>query len=274
MSTSPTPVPPAAGVAAKKSNVWLWVLGGCGTLIVLVIVVLGLLGLFVWNKAKQAGIDPALMKKNPGLAAAKMAIAANPDVQMISSNDDAGTMVVRDKKTGKTVTMKFDPDKKTMTMTDENGKTGTVRIDPATKRMVITDDTGKEATITASESGVEMKGPEGGTLKMGANADKAPAWVPAYPGSSPQSTMSATETNRQTGTFVFVTSDAADKVMGFYVDALKSAGFTASTTSNNTNGKVSGMVNGADKGDKRSVIVIVSAEQDGTHVSVTFTEQK
>ncbi|HYL91960.1 MAG TPA: hypothetical protein VEW69_02265 [Alphaproteobacteria bacterium] len=274
MSTSPTPVPPAAGVAAKKSNIWLWVLGGCGTLIVLVIVVLGLLGLFVWNKAKQAGIDPALMKKNPALATFKMAISMNPDVQMISSDDDAGTMVVRDKKTGKTVTMKFDPDKKTMTMTDENGKTGTVRIDPATKRMVITDDTGKEATITASESGVEVKGSEGSTLKMGASADKPPAWVPAYPGSSPQSTMSATETNRQTGTFVFATNDASDKVMAFYADALKSAGFTASTTSNNTNGKVSGMVNGADKDDKRSVIVIVSAEQDGTHVSVSFTEQK
>src|SRR5258708_5814682 len=158
MSTSPTPVPPAAGVAAKKSNVWLWVLGGCGTLVVLVIVVVALIGFFAVSKLKQAGVDPALLKKNPGLAAAKMAIAANPDVQMISSNDDAGTMVVRDKKTGKTVTMKFDPDKKTMTMTDENGKTGTVRIDPATKRMVMTDDTGKEATITADSNAgtVEM----------------------------------------------------------------------------------------------------------------------
>ena len=34
--------------------------------------------MFVVNKAKQAGLDPDLIKKNPALAAAKLAVAANP----------------------------------------------------------------------------------------------------------------------------------------------------------------------------------------------------
>lgn len=265
MSTTPPPTPPtptpqmpaAAAqpvVAAKKSNALLWVLGGCGTIIILCILVFVGLFFFGMHKMKQAGIDPELMKKNPGLATAKMVVFANPDVEMVTSDDNAGTMVIRDKKTGKVTRLKFDAEKKTMVVTDEQGKTATI-------------------TANTDAGNLEVKGPEG-TFKIGNSADKAPSWVPVYPGASPQNTMSVNANGNQSGTYVFVTQDASDKVLSSYADALKASGMTASTTSNNTDGKVSGIVTGSDQDHKRSVLVTVSPDADGTHVSVTFEEKK
>jgi hypothetical protein len=256
MSTTPTggPQTPGAMPPAKKSNALLWILGGCGTLVVLVILVF--VGLFFYgmHKAKQAGIDPELMKKNPGLAVAKMAVTANKDVEMVSSDDDAGTIVVRDKKTGKVMTMKFDPEK---------------------KKMIIIDEKGKEATITAdtSQGNLEIKTDEG-TMKMGANADKPPDWVPIYPGASPKNTYSASDGKEVSGTYVFTTSDAADKVMNWYDHELRTGGFKATTNTSISEGKVSGMVSAEDQGGNRTVIVTVGGESDGTKVSVIFRSKK
>jgi hypothetical protein len=251
MSTMPPtgPQTPGAPPPGKKSNVLLWVLGGCGSLILLVIIAFVGIGYWGMHKAKEAGIDPELMKKNPGLAGARMAVAMNKDLELVSTDDSAGVIVVRNKKTGKTSTMKFDAAKKTMVVIDENGKQG---------------------TITATDNGMEMKSPEG-SMKMGASADKPPDWVPAYPGATPQSNFSATSNGEQTGSFTFATSDPAEKVLSTYGDLLKSGGFKVSTTSNTTDGKVSGIVTAEDKSNKRTVMATAAPDDKGTNVSVTFT---
>jgi len=275
VSPQPSAGGPPAAPPAKSGigKVILWIVGIFAGLFVLVIVAVVAISFFVVHKAKQAGLDPDLMKKNPVLAVAKLSVAANPDTEMVSSNDSSGTIVVRDKKTGKISTMKVDADSKTMTVTDENGKTVTMKLD-SSNRLVLTDDTGKTATITAdTQAGnVEIKGPDG-SYKMGANADKAPSWVPAYPGSTPQNVFSASNNGEQTGTSAFVTKDPVDKVVAFYDSGLKSAGFKTSNTTNNTNGKVTGMVTGTVDNDKRTVMVIASGEDDGTKVSVTFNSK-
>ncbi|HKF19959.1 MAG TPA: hypothetical protein VKE93_00240 [Candidatus Angelobacter sp.] len=270
-SGSPPTAPPAKGSGAK---VFLWVLGGCATIVVLGILVVSGLVWYGVHKAKQAGFDPELMKKNPVLAVAKLSVATNPDTEMVSSDDSSGTIVVRDKKTGKVSTMKVDPDKKTMTVTDENGKTVTMKLDPSTNKLVVTDDTGKTATITAdAQAGnLEIKGPDG-NFKMGANADKAPSWVPVYPGVTPQNNFSASANGEQTGNYSFVTKDAVDKVLAYYESNLKSAGFKTSSTTNNTNGKLSGLVSGTADNDKRTVVVMAGGEDDGTKVNVSFNSK-
>jgi len=254
MSTTPSTGAQIPGGAppAKKSNVLLWVLGGCGTLVLLIIIAVVGLGMWGMHKAREAGLDPELMKKNPGLATARMTVAMNKDLELVSSDDSAGTIVVRDKKSGKTSTMKFDAEKKTMVIIDENGKQG---------------------TITASDSGMEMKGPDG-SVKIGAGADKPPDWVPMYPGATPKSTFSATSGDEQTGSFGFVTSDAPEKVLSTYGDQLKSGGFKVSTTSNTTDGKVAGIVTAEDKDSKRTVMVTASADDKSTNVSVNFSAKK
>jgi len=52
-----------------------------------------------------------------------MTVAANPDLETVSNDDSTGTIVVRDKKSGKISTMRVDSEKRTMTVTDDQGKT-------------------------------------------------------------------------------------------------------------------------------------------------------
>lgn len=161
--------------------------------------------------------------------------------------------MVRDKKTGKVITMEFDPQEKAMVITDENGKT-----------------TSFATSGEGAKAGMEMKSFQG-TMKMGSSADKAPDWVPLYPGSSPQSTFSTSTAQEQTGSYAFVTTDPAEKVVSFYGDSLKSAGFADSNMISNSGGKTGGMVSGEDKANKRTVVVSLGTENDGTHVNVTFS---
>jgi hypothetical protein len=263
MSTTPSlpqtpgggaPVPPQQKSSGNK--VLFWILG-----IVLGFVVIGFIGIvglgyYAMHRAKQAGFDSELMKKNPALAAAKMAVSLNRDVEIVSSDDDAGTMVVRDKKTGKVVTMKFDPQKKSMVITDENGKTMSMTT-----------------TGEGSTGGLEVKSSEG-TVKYGGTAEKAPDWVPQYPGSSPQSTFSSSTAEGQSGSFMFTTSDSAEKVISFYSDSLKSSGFAVTNMVNHSEGKAGGMISGEDKATKRTVVVILGTETDGLHVNVNFTAKQ
>ncbi len=90
-----------------------------------------------------------------------MVATMNPDVETVSSDDSSGTITVRDKKTGKTTTLKFDPEKKTMVVTDENGKEATVRVN--------TD--GDKGTVEVQSAD--------GTVKFGASGKQSDAGLDA-----------------------------------------------------------------------------------------------
>ena len=225
-----------------------------GIVIVLGIAAVGVGSYFIIQGVKHAGFDSALMKNNPGLAMAKMAAAFNPDLETVSTNDTAGTIVMREKSTGKTVTMRFDPDKKTM---------------------VVVGDDGKEVKLSASgdskSGGVEVQTADG-TLKFGAAAgNTAPAWVPVYPGSTPQGTMSSQTNDGKQNTFTFKTKDAAGKVLSYYQDELKSANFTIGLMSSSDAG---GMLQAADQNKERTIVITAGTSGDGTEGSITTLEKK
>jgi hypothetical protein len=243
------PLPPG-----KKPNILIWILGGFVVLMIGVTAMCGLGGYFLMRKAKQAGFDSALLTKNPGYATAKMMVTMNPELDTVSSDDSNGTITVREKKTGKTMTLKFDPDKKTMVVADENGKEATVKLN--------TD--GDKGSIEVQSSD--------GTVKFGASgSNQMPAWMPVYPGSSPQGTFSAQTKDGNQSTFTFKTKDAPAKVMSYYQDQLKAGGFTINMTTNTPQG---GMVMAEDGGKTRSVMLTVGGSGDGTDVSVTSIEKK
>jgi len=264
-TTPPTPTPPAGAPQysaptpqkSSGSKTLLWILGIIAAILLVCFASCAVLGFYAMHKVKQAGLDSDLMKKNPALAGAKMAVAMNPNMEIVSSDDNAGTVTVRDKKTGKVTSMKFDPQKKSMVITDENGKT-----------------TSMTTSGEGANASVEMKNSDGSSVKIGNNADKAPAWVPSYPGATMQNTFSANSNGEQTGSYAFVTADAPEKVISFYGDNLKSGGFNVSNVTTNSNGKTGGMVSGEDKATKRTVVAIIGSENDGTHVNVTFSAKQ
>jgi hypothetical protein len=241
--TPPSPVPqPAPGVAPapRKTSPIVWVL-----VIVLGLFVLGFIGVvgagyFVVHKARQAGLDPALIGRNPGLAMAKLITAVNPDAEVIKTDDNTGTITVRDRSTGKVMTFSFDDvrnGKFNMRVHGEDGKTATVEV--------------------------------GGT------GAKLPSWVPSYPGSTAQGTFSVTgsanDGSGEGGNFTFTTPDPASKVMTFYQDKTKELGMKANLTTNTSDG---GMLIASNEDNQRTLTVVVGKRSNDTTVNVTYAVKK
>ncbi|HVN06452.1 MAG TPA: hypothetical protein VMT86_18660 [Bryobacteraceae bacterium] len=65
-------------------------------------------GLVLVHQAKHAGVDARLMRNNPGLATAKLLAATNPDIEIISTDEDKGKVTIRQKSTGKVITVDLD----------------------------------------------------------------------------------------------------------------------------------------------------------------------
>lgn len=240
----------------KKSNVLVWVVAGCGTFIVIGVIAVFLGGYFVWNKAKEAGLDPELMQKRPALAVAKMMVAANPDVELVSVDDEKGLITVKDKKTGKIITVNL-----------EEAQKGKITFKG--------DDKDEEVTLEAKGEGdsgtLEVKTKEG-TAKFGAgSAAKVPTWFPTYPGATIQGTFSAEGKDGEGGSFGFSTADSIEKVVKFYEDNLKEAGFKITTNTVQQNGAITmGSLVGEDEGKKRTAFINAISEKGETKVTAVF----
>jgi hypothetical protein len=247
-----SPMPPQGQPpVARKTSVWVWILGGIAIFLFAITLTCGIVGYLGMRMIKSAGFDSELMKKNPGLAMAKMVTAMNPDYETVKTNDREGTIVVREKSTGKVVTLKFDP---------------------ATQKMVVTTDDGKQASVTFDKNGVSAQSPDGSSVKFGdAAGNNAPSWVPVYPGASPQGTMSSSSAEGTQNTFTFKSKDSASKIITYYSDQLKAAGFNINMTANTDQG---GMVQASDETKKRTIVITVGTSADGTETGVTSIEKK
>jgi len=242
MATNPpvppaVPPPPGVNVPAppKKTNPLVWILGGLGGCLVLVVICVFVIGLIVANKAKKAGIDGDLFRRNPALAAAKIMVATNPDIEMVSVDEGKQEITVREKKTGKIYSMSFEDAKNGKFTMKENGKT----------------------TLTV-----------GGTAKL-------PAWVPNYPGSDPQGAFSASSAEGDSGTFTFKTKDDAEKVSKYYQESFATSGLKIASNVTSQSGSTSGgMLSAQDESNKHTVAVIIGVEGGETTVAVTYATNK
>ncbi len=250
----PPPRAPQAPAAQKKTSPLVWVLVGCGGLVLLGAIIMLVAGLFV---AKKVGSFAEDAKKNPGMAAAKMIVAMNPDLETVSTDESAGTITIRNKKTNEVMTVDF-----------EDVKKGKIRFK---------NEKGETAEISASGEGetgkIEVKSDKG-TMTFGAGAaTEAPDWVPSYPGSEPQGMYSTKGPQGLSAAFSFDTKDSPEKVMSYFEEQLKDGGFEVTTSTFKKGAKLSGgLINGVAEGQKRQVHVTVSQEDEGTKVAITYTE--
>jgi hypothetical protein len=249
MSTMPPAMP---GAPAKKISPLVWILGGIVVLMFLATLMCGVAGFLAVRAVKNAGFDSDLMQRNPGLAMAKMAGALHPDLETISTNERTGTITMREKSSGKLMTFKFDPEKKTLVMTGDDGKAVTVGVSG--------DDKSGAVTVQSAE----------GNVRIGAGG-KVPTWMPAYPGSSPEGSYSAQNSEGDQTTYGFKTKDPAPQVLTYYQDQLKAAGFTITQTVNSNQG---GLMSAESADKKRTAVVTVGASSEGAQVSVMAVEKK
>ena len=239
---SPMSVPP------KKMSPIVWIIGGIFGLILLAGIVMVAGGLLVANKIHKAA-------SNPALAAAKLIAAANPDVEILSSDEHAGTVTFKDKKDGKVITLNFDQIKQGKLTFEEDGK---------------------KVTMAASGNGVNIAGADGSTVQIGANASsKLPEWLPSYPGANAQGSFAMQASNESAATVSFTTKDSIDQVAKFYEDAFKKAGLTTSANMMQQDGKASGGMISAESADKKKTAVVnIAAGEDAATVGITYSDKK
>jgi len=244
----PAPVSGAPAGPKKKTSPVVWVLLGCLGLILIGAVILISGGLFVIHKAQQAGVDPELWRRNPGLAAAKMVATLNPDLEIVSVDEERGLITLRDKRHGKTVTVNF-----------EDVKQG---------RIVFQSEAGEKVEIRGAPGSVEVKSPEG-TMRIG--AAKLPEWLPLYPGLEQVGSFAAQGKEGESGTASFKSRDPIEKVAGFYEEKLKEAGMETKKQALPPSGTPTLIIlSGVDEGRRRTAQITVAAAEGGATVGLTF----
>ena len=244
---TPTGAPPAempsqvdsgAMHGARKTSPLVWVL-----VVILGLVIVGGLAIggaviFVAHKAREAGITPELWRRNPAAATARVLAAANPDVEIVSEDDGAGTVTVRDRKTGKTMTWNLDQAKHgSLTITAEDGD-------------------GKQATVEFGPG----------------SADKLPSWVPLYPGAKAQGAFAVAGNGSEGagGNFSFTTSDSPERLLSYYQDKVQELGMRVQVKKITPEG---GTITATDEDRGRSLYIIVRGGSGETMVKVTYGAQ-
>lgn len=181
-------------------------------------------------------------RNNPGAVIAKIITAANPNVEVVSTDNAAGTITIRDRR---------------------NGKESTITFEQARN--------GGHFSITAN-------GDDGGhaTVQFGGGQKlDIPAWVPRYPGAAENGTFSAQGSSRdgsgEGGSFNFTTPDSARKVLDYYETQAQGAGLKINLNSATGSG---GTLVAADEGRKRSLTVVVGGGASLTTVNVTYASKE
>jgi hypothetical protein len=237
------------GAPSKKSNLVWWILGGCLGLVLLGALATGVGGFLLFQRVKNAGIDAELFKTNPALAAAKLATAVNPDVEIVSTDDRTGEIIIRDRKTGKETTMRFDPDKKELVVVDEEGKKASIRVRE------------KEGGGVEAEAG-------GDRVRIGTSA-QIPAWIPAYPGAAVQGVAATERAGETQYVFSVGTSDSLDEVSAYYRNQLRRAGFDVDSTAATPGAEILQA-----KTAGRTVQIVLSKSDGATLAAITAAEKK
>lgn len=245
----PNPPQPAAPppAAPKKGRAIFWVLGGCLGLIVIAGIIMVAGGYFV---ARKAGLDPVLMKTNPALAAAKMIATLNPELEVVSVDEAAGLIHVRDKKTGKSLKLNLK--------------------DVQKGKIVFQDDQNKSMEISSSGEGdnasFDIKSDDGSVHLGHGSAANMPDWVPSYPGAKTTASYTTNANDKTSGSYTLSTTDSVEAVSDFYENALNEAGFAVEKNSNPP--LIS--VTGEDSGSGRKIEVKTSSAGQETSIILTF----
>ncbi len=253
-ASSPTPPPADPGATApappppQKSRLWLWLLAGCGGLLAIVLILMVAFGLFIGKKASELG-------GNPGFAAAKLAASLNPNIEVVGADEAAGKITLREKKTGKTVTLDFrDIQKGRISFEGSEGE----RIDIAGE--------GEKGSFT-----VESRD---GKAEFGAGSlAGVPGWVPRYPGGEATGTFTASGKNQDSGAFQLRCSGSVQQVAGFYEQALKSAGMKVDKQAMTSGGDQTVVLHAAEEGGGRELTATVSRAEGGTVAHIIYTEK-
>ncbi len=233
-----------------------WVGIGCGVILVIVVAAMLIGGFFLARTVKNVAGD---FENNPGLAAARLIVKASPELEEVEVDEDAGTMTVRNTKTGELITVNFEDIKEGRFSWTADGEEVTVDVSDA-----------EDGTVR-----IESSDGDGFALTTGAAVtDEIPEWVPVYPGSEPENRGTMTTEDSINGNFSLSTDDTVAEVLDFFRSELKSVGFQVTVNTYSGGDNEGAMINGVLEAENRNVIVMIGRDEGSTTVNVTYSSKK
>ena len=225
---------------------------GCGGLLVVCAIVVSVSGYFV---AKKVGDFAEDFQENPE-AAAEMLIKMNPDLELVDSDRDAGTITIREKDSGEVITVNYaDIEKGKLSFeTDEGEMEFSASGDP------------EEGLFTVTTDGED-------TMRVGSSdMDNLPDWVPVFPGGTTTGTYSATTPDGVSGSFQLTSSESVDDVLAFYVEQFEDDEWSVQKTEySGPDGKGGQVIASM---EDRTVMVILSSTEDGSQAMVNYSDSQ
>ena len=236
-SATPPPPPPSAVPVKKKTSPWVWVLVGCLGLFVICGVIFGVATFFIAKKAKGFVEE---MADNPVKKSVEMMVRMNPDLELVSSDDDEGTMTIRDKTTGKETTLNWSDIAEGKLTFETDGESYTV-------------DGNTDGSVTVEDESGE------GTMSFGGNAGDVPSWFPAYHNATDVNMLvNANQNGQQSLIWTFQSADAVPAVLAFYEQQLKGSGWEVTTNSSDVGGTTNGNIEAKQEGGAKSLNLVIS----------------
>jgi hypothetical protein len=231
-------------------SIWAWLAIGC-----VAILVLGgaATAVGVWWFAHKAKAIAADMQAHPETAAVRMAVAMNPDLELVSTDEAAGKVTIKNTKTGEVVTLDMaDVKNGNISFTGSQGQ-ASINFDQQAGRM-------------------EIKGANGEVASFGGSA-QLPDWVPMYPGATAEGVFSSQNAEGSGGTFALTSSDSVDQIFAFYKGQLEGAGYKVTETHYSVPGGNGGIVAGESSDGRRTLTFTLATEEGKTKVGGAYSEK-
>lgn len=240
-------------ILVRKNRPVRWVLTGMAVMALFVVALVSAGGYFAYHAARNAGVDLDLLRRKPVFAMTKLAVARNPNLEVVSTDENADTVTARDRNTSLVAAYRYDLDKRSLAVV--GGDPTQARIAPAGQGV----------------NSFEMRGPDGSMRFGPAAAESVPDWIPVYRGGTLQGTATTSLAEGEQNSFTFNTKDAPIEVLSFYENALKGSGFTVNVAITGTDGV---MLQGEADGGKRTVVITLHSSNAGTEGSIVTVEKK
>lgn len=271
---APTPAPAPVPAPAKKSN----------TLVIVLCVVFGLLFLilascvgtciYVGKKAKAYAKET---EKNPAISQIAMVAAFTPGIEVVSKDLEAGTIVIKNKKTGETV--KFDSkdfsQEKMAAMVEKlaKGKSGNVSLSSeATSVTAESASAPVEPAAKQPETSVENVPSAAQSSAQASTLKSFGPDFPIYTGGNVVTSEASHNTfaGVSTSQHVFRTNDAPDTVASFYEKKLTDEGYAVLASENGSDSNGPKLSRIFQKGGMNSTLNFEARMDDGkTRVEVS-----
>lgn len=264
--SDPTPAPAAPQPPPAKSGnrtlvIILSILGA------MILLIGGCVGACTYIAAKKAREYARTAESNPTMAALSFAASIHPDLEVVSRDDAAGTITIRNKRSGQQKTFdthQYNAENIGAALESLSSAAAAAGAAPATSTP---ESQRSEPDVETSPPPAETAGGATGALAS------FPPYLPPYPGGTTVESNQMTIAAARMSSYIFTTSDKPEKVVEFYRQKVVAAGFKVMGQNSSNEGSPSAEISLMRDNPQGAVNISAETELNGkVRVVVGLTE--